>query len=60
MVEGTNQAVLGSSEQWKVPANLSLLQKSVKIPALLYLGKGHAYRPFGDFRPVSLAYQPRA
>jgi hypothetical protein len=35
-VEGTSQAVLGSSDQWKVPANLSLFLKSEKIPALLY------------------------
>jgi hypothetical protein len=34
--------------------------KSEKIPALLYLGKGTAYRPFGDFQPVPSTYQPRA
>jgi hypothetical protein len=34
-VEGTSQAVLGSSEQRKVPASLSLFLKSEKIPALL-------------------------
>jgi len=39
-VEGTSQAVEGSSDQWKVPANLSLFLKSEKIPALLYVGKG--------------------
>ncbi len=32
MVEGTSQAVLGSSEQQKVPASLSLFLKSEKIP----------------------------
>jgi len=37
---------LGSSDQWKVPASLSLFQKCEKIPALLYLGKGPEYRPF--------------
>jgi hypothetical protein len=37
-VEGTSQAVLGSSHQPKVPASLSLFLKSEKIPALLYLG----------------------
>jgi hypothetical protein len=59
-VEGTNQAVVGSSDQWKVLANLSPFLKSEKIPALLYLGKGPAYKPFGDFRPVPSAYQTRA
>jgi hypothetical protein len=46
----TSQALLGSSDQWKVPASLSLFLKSEKIPALLYVGKGHEYRPFRDFR----------
>jgi hypothetical protein len=46
----TSQALLGSSDQWKVPASLSLFLKSEKIPALLYVGKGHEYRPFSDFR----------
>jgi hypothetical protein len=59
-VEGTSQAVLGSSDQWKVPASLSLFLKSEKIPTLLYLGKGLEYRPFCDFRPVPSAYQPQA
>jgi hypothetical protein len=36
-VEGTSQAVLGSSDQQKVLASLSPLLKSEKIPALLYL-----------------------
>jgi hypothetical protein len=44
--EGISQAVLGSSDQQKVPASLSLFLKSEKIPALLYVGKGPAYRPF--------------
>jgi hypothetical protein len=39
-VEGTSQAVLGSADQRKVPASLSLFLKSEKIPALLYLEKG--------------------
>jgi hypothetical protein len=39
-VEGTSLAVLGSSDQRKVPASLSLFLKSEKIPALLYPGKG--------------------
>jgi len=38
-VEGTRQAVLGSSDQRKVPASLSLFLKSEKIPALLSVGK---------------------
>jgi hypothetical protein len=40
VVEGTSQALLRSSDQQKVPANLSLFLKSEKIPALLYIGKG--------------------
>jgi hypothetical protein len=48
-VEGTSQAILGSSDQWKVAASLSLFLKSEKIPTLLYLGKGLEYRPFHDF-----------
>jgi hypothetical protein len=38
-VEDTSQAVLGSSDQRKVPASLSLFLKSEKIPALLYKRK---------------------
>jgi hypothetical protein len=57
--EGTSQAVLGSSDQRKVAASLSLFLKSEKIPALLYVGKGHEYKPFLDFRPVPSAYRPR-
>jgi hypothetical protein len=45
-VEGTSQAVLGSSDQRKVPSNLSLFLKSEKIPALLYVRKRPEYRPF--------------
>jgi hypothetical protein len=41
-----SQALLGSSDQWKVPASLSLFLKSEKIPALLYLGKGPALPRF--------------
>jgi hypothetical protein len=59
-VEGTSQVVLGSSDQRKVPASLSLFLKGEKIPALLYVGIGPDYRPFRDFRPVPLAYGPRA
>jgi hypothetical protein len=44
-VECTSQAVLGSSNQLKVPTSLSLFLKSEKIPDLLYLGKGPQYRP---------------
>jgi hypothetical protein len=42
------------------PANLSPFLKSEKIPALLSVGKGLApeYRPFHDFQPVPLVYQP--
>ncbi len=54
------QAALGSSDQLKVPANLSLFLKSEKIPTLLYVGKRKEYRPFPDFWPVPLAYRPRA
>jgi len=55
-VEGISQAILGSSDQWKVPASLSLFLKSEKIPALLYLAKGPEYRPFLHFRPAPSAY----
>jgi hypothetical protein len=52
-VEGTSQAVLGSYDQRKVPASISLFLKSEKIPALLYVllyvGKGPEYSPFRDF-----------
>jgi hypothetical protein len=48
-LEGTRQAVLGSSDQLKVPASLSLFLKSEKISALLYVGKGPEYR-----RPTGL------
>ncbi len=50
----------GSSDQWKVPASLSLFLKSEKIPALLYVGKGLEYRPFRDFRPIPSVYWPQA
>ncbi len=59
-MEGTSQAVLGSSDQRKVPASLSLVLKTAKIPALLYEGKGPEYRPFRDFRLVPSAYRPWA
>jgi hypothetical protein len=59
-VEGTSQAILGSSDQWNVPASLSLFLKSGKIPPLLYKGKGPKYRPFRDFRSVPSAYWPWA
>jgi len=39
-VEGTSQALLGSSDEQKIPVSLSLFLKSEKIRALLYLGKG--------------------
>jgi hypothetical protein len=48
-VEGTSQAVLGSSDQRKVPAGLSLFLKSEKIQAVLYRGKGREYMPVHDF-----------
>jgi hypothetical protein len=51
-VEVYSQAVLGSSDQRKVLASLSLFLKSEKIPALLCVGKGFEYRSFRDFRPV--------
>ncbi len=46
MVERTSQAVLGSSNQRRVPASLSLFLKSEKIRALLYIGKGPVLRLF--------------
>ncbi len=55
-LEGTSQAILGFSDQRKVPASFSLFLKSEKIPALLYVGKGPEYRPFHDFRPLLVAY----
>jgi hypothetical protein len=48
-VEGTSQAILGSSDQPNILASLSLFLKSEKIPALLYEGKGPKYRPFVFF-----------
>jgi len=51
-VEGTSQAALGSSDQRKVPASLSLFLKREKIPAVFYVGKGPEYRPFLDLRSV--------
>ncbi len=51
---------MGSSNQRKVLASLSLFLKSEKIRALLYLGKGPEYRPFCNFRPVLWAYRPQA
>jgi hypothetical protein len=58
-LEGTSQAVLGSSDQRKVPASLSLFLKGEKKPQLpLYGGKAPEYRPFRDFWPVPLAYWP--
>jgi hypothetical protein len=42
-VQGISQAVLGSSDELKVPAILSLFLKSEKIPALLYIRKGPEY-----------------
>ncbi len=56
-MQGTSQAVLGSSEGISQPVTIS---KSEKIPALLYLGKGREYRPFCDFRRDPSAYQPQA
>jgi hypothetical protein len=48
VVEGTSQALLGCSDQRKVPASLSLFLKSEKIRSQLYGGKGPEYRPFCD------------
>jgi hypothetical protein len=57
-VEGTSQAVLGSSDQRKIPASLSLFLKSEKIRALLYLGKDLSTGPSVIFdllpRPTGL------
>jgi hypothetical protein len=60
-VEGTSRAVLGSSDQQKVPPSLSLFLKVKKTRTLLYyLRKGPEYRPFGAFLPVPSAYRPWA
>jgi hypothetical protein len=60
-VEGTSQAVLGSSDQRNVPASLSLFLKSEKIPALLYEGKGPKTGPLVIFdlfpRPTVLGHR---
>jgi len=60
-VEGTNQAILGSSDQRNVPASVSLFLKSEKISALLYVGKGLEDTPFHDFdlypRPTGLGHR---
>jgi hypothetical protein len=58
VVESTSQTLLGSSDQEKVPASLSLFLKYEKIPALLYIGKGQEYRPFHDSQPFTSAYRP--
>ncbi len=55
MVESTSQAVLGSSDQRKVLASLSVFLKSEKIPALHYVGKGPEYRIFSYTNRVSSA-----
>jgi len=53
-------AVLGSSDQRKVPASLSLFLKSEKNPSSALRRKRiWVYRPFCDFRPVPSAYRPR-
>jgi hypothetical protein len=52
-VEGTSQAILGSSDQRNVPASVSLFLKSENIPALLYVRKGLEYTPFHDLRSSS-------
>ncbi len=44
-VEGTSQAALGSCDQRKVPASLSLFLKREKIPAQFYVGKGPSIGP---------------
>jgi hypothetical protein len=49
-------AVLGSSDQRKVLAILSLFLNSEKIPALLYIRKGPEYRPSNNFQPDPSAY----
>jgi hypothetical protein len=58
-VEGTIETLLGSSDQRKAPASLSLFLKSEKIPALLYVGKRPEYRPFPDVfpRPTGLGHK---
>jgi hypothetical protein len=47
-MEGTSQAVLGSSDERKVPASLSPFIKS-EIPVLLYVGKGPDIGPSAIF-----------
>jgi hypothetical protein len=41
VVEGTSQAILGSSDQRNLPASQSLFLNSENITALLYRGKAH-------------------
>ncbi len=50
-VEGTSQAVLGSSDQLKVPASLSLFLKSEKSQLSPCVLLWPEYRPFREFRP---------
>jgi hypothetical protein len=50
------RALLGSSNQRKVRASLSLFLTSGKIPGLLSIGN----RPLREFRHVPSAYQSRA
>ncbi len=45
---------------WKIPTSLSLFLKGEQLLALLYLGKGHQYKPFRDSQRVPSAYRPRA
>ncbi len=53
VVEGTSHAVLGSSDQRKVPPSLSLFLKNEKISAFLYLWKGPEYRPYRPWAQIS-------
>jgi hypothetical protein len=50
------QAILGSSNQRKVPASLWLFLKSGKIPGLLCIGNGPEYKPFSELSPIHLGY----
>jgi hypothetical protein len=54
-VEGTSQAVLGSSDQRKVVGSLSLFLKREKIPDLIYIWKGVIFDLLP--RPTSLGHR---
>ncbi len=60
-MEGTSEAILGSSDQRNLSGSVSLFLKSEKISALLYVRKGLEDTPFHDFdlypRPAGLGHR---